>query len=166
MVAFGLVLCVPARGESEGTRLGSGAFVQASGTNVTVITSERLEFDYKRYIAVFEENVVVVDPRVRIETDHLVVCFDGTNDVKSVTALGNVRIRSEDKRGYCRKAVYVARTGEVVMTGDAKLHRSKDSVMGDLITFWLDEERMKCTPGRLIIYPKESQGAGRPAVAR
>jgi len=131
----------------------AGGAEQALGTNSTVITGERLEFDYKRYIAVFEENVVVEDPQIRIESDRLTVCFDGTNDVKSVTALGRVRMKSEDKRATCDKAVYLASSGEVIMTGSATLHRDKDYVSGERIIFWIDEDRMECTPGRLIIHP-------------
>lgn len=127
----------------------------ANGNGMTEITSAELTYDYKRSIAVFETDVVVVDPQVRIASDTLTVLFDGTNQIKSVTALGNVRIRSDGKRATCRKAIYIAATGEVILTGDAKLMRGTDSVMGQHITFWLNEERVVCKPGRLVIYPDE-----------
>ena len=60
------------------------------GDNKTVITSARAYFDYKRSIAVFTGDVNVVDPEVRIKSDKLTVIFDGSNDVSSVTAVGNV----------------------------------------------------------------------------
>lgn len=133
---------------------------------MTEITSEQLTYDYKRSLAVFETDVVVVDPQVRIASDTLTVLFDGTNQIKSVTALGNVRIQSDGKRATCRKAIYIAATGEVLLTGDAKLMRGTDSVMGEQITFWLNEERVVCKPGRLLIYPEgDASGSLRDAVA-
>lgn len=124
-----------------------------SETGATIITSGRLKYDYKRSIAIFENDVVVQDPQVRIESDTLTVLFGKTNEIRSATALGNVRIRSGDKTARCRKAIYIARTGEILLTGDAELHREKDSLAGDQITFWLHEERVFCKPGRLVFYP-------------
>jgi lipopolysaccharide export system protein LptA len=126
----------------------------------TVITSGQLTYDYKRSIAVFEENVVVQDPQVRIMSDTLTVLFDQTNEVKSVTALGNVRIESENRRARCRKAIYLARRGEIMLSGDAELQRDKDKLSGDQITYWLNEERVLCKPGRLVIYSDEDTSGG------
>jgi len=123
-------------------------------TKETVITSGQLTYDYKRSIAVFEEDVVVEDPQVRIESDTLTVMFDQTNDIKSVTSLGNLRISSENRRAQCRKAIYLARRGEILLNGDAKLYRDRDMLAGNQITFWLNEERVLCKPGRLVIHPQ------------
>lgn len=126
----------------------------------TEITSGQLTYDYKRSIAVFEHDVVVVDPQVRIESDTLTVLFGGTNEIKSVTALGNVRMFSEGRTAAARKAIYIAASGEILLTGDAKLSRANDTVEGDEITFWLNEERVLCKPGRLVIYPDENRSSG------
>lgn len=118
-----------------------------------VITSRRLTFDYKRSIAVFRENVILIDPRVKIESDRLNVLFDSADNIKSATALGNVRLRQEDKTAVCRKAVFLARTGEVILMGEPKLNRGNERLAGEMITFRLDEDRMTCERARLIIYP-------------
>lgn len=131
-----------------------------SGSQMTEITSGQLTYDYKRSIAVFEDDVVVVDPQVRIESDTLTVLFGSTNEIKSVTAMGNVTVRSDGKTAECRKAIYIAATGEILMTGNAKLTRANDTVMGNQITFWLNEERVLCKPGHLVIYPDEEQSDG------
>ena len=128
-----------------------------SATGMTVITSNELSYDYKRSIAVFEDNVVVEDPQVRIESDTLTVLFGKTNELKSATALGNVRISSGDKRATCRKAIYIASTGEILLNGDAQLFRRNDSLSGDQITFWINEERVLCKPGRLVIFPDKER---------
>jgi len=129
-------------------------------SGMTEITSDQLTYDYRRSIAIFEDNVVAVDPQVRIESDTLTVLFGSTNEIKSVTALGNVKIRSEGKTAECRKAIYIAATGEILLTGNAKLTRANDSVMGDQITFWLNEERVLCKPGHLVIYPDKERSGG------
>jgi len=124
-------------------------------TTNTVITSGRLTFDYKRYIAVFEEDVVAVDATMKLNCDKMTVLFDNENEVKSLSAVGNVRIVSEGRTGTCRKAIYLAKTGELVMAGDASMSRGRDTVSGNRITIWLNDDRMICEPGRLVIYPSE-----------
>lgn len=126
----------------------------------TVITANRLSFDYERYSAVFEENVVVSDPQIRMESDKLNVLFDGEDNVKSVTAMGNVRLRYEDKTGSCGRAVYLANKGQIVLAESAVLRRGRDAVMGEKITVWIGEDRMLCEPGRLVIFPQRKTGQG------
>ena len=137
----------------------SAGFAQEEGTNKTVVTADRLTYDYKKNTAVFESHVIVIDPRMRIESDELRIIFNKTNDVKSVTAVGNVHLTSEDKTATCNRAIYLAETGEVVLTGNAKLKRSRDTVTGDSITFFLDQDRVVVEGGtQLMIFPDQNQG--------
>lgn len=112
-------------------------------SNKTVVTAKQLSYDYKRSIADFDGDVVVVDPQVRLKADKMTIIFDKTNEVKSITSLGNVVIDSEDKRATCDKAVYIAKTGEVIMTGNAKLTKGEDVVTSERITFFLNDETVK-----------------------
>lgn len=136
-------------------------WVQAApeATNKTTITSDRLTYDYKRSIAVFEGNVVATDPQMRMSADKLTVIFDKTNDVKSITAVGHVTMKTEDKTANCEKAVYVAKTGEILMTGNAKLTRGSDVVTGEQINFNLNDEKVHFERGtdqqvKLVITPQ------------
>jgi lipopolysaccharide transport protein LptA len=133
---------------------------QESATNQTTITSKTLDFDYGRMIAVFKDDVVVVDPQLRMECDQLTVLFERTNDIKSITAVGNVRVRQQDKTATAKKGIYLAREGKVILLGDATLIRGADTVKGDEITFWINENRMICRPGFLSITPSNRGGAG------
>lgn len=128
---------------------------EPSGSNRTVITSDRLRYDYKRQIAVFEGNVLVQDPEVDMRADRLIVVFEHDNNIKSVTASGNVVMWQEDRVGFCEKAIYIALGGEITLYQNARLHRGMDSVRGEKITFWVDQERMICEPGHLTIYARE-----------
>lgn len=141
------------------TVLCSVGLAQDEGTNRTVVTADRLMFDYKKYTAVFESHVIVVDPRMRIESDELKIIFSKTNSVKSITASGNVRLRSEDKTATCTRAVYLAETEEVVLTGNARLNRGRDTITGEIIKFFLDEDRVVVEGGtQLTVFPDQTQG--------
>lgn len=135
----------------------SGAFAENEGGK-TVITAERMTLDYQRYIAVFEDNVVVSDPQIRMRSDRLNVLFDGQDSVKAISAVGNVHLEHDGKKGKCGKAVYVSKTGEILLLGDAELRSGRDTLTGDRITVWLGEDRMVCEPGRLVIFPEEGKG--------
>jgi lipopolysaccharide transport protein LptA len=147
----------------ETNRAATAAWSDTESTAVvgaTVVTSKRLTFDYARMIARFERNVRVRDPRYTLYAKKLTVLFTSTNTVKSVTALGNVRMTQADKRATCNKAVYLARSGDVILSGEATVSRERDIVRGDVITFNLYSEKMTSTPGHLQIYPDEGSGGG------
>jgi lipopolysaccharide transport protein LptA len=122
-------------------------------TNQTVITSRHLLFDYRRSIAMFEGDVVVVDPQMRIFSDRLIAVFGESNNVQTVTALDNVRIFTGDRQGTCERAIYRVPLGEVLLTGSPVLWREKDVLKGDRITFWTDREVVLCEPGELTLSP-------------
>jgi len=126
----------------------------------TKITSKTLEFDYKRYIAIFKGNVEVDDAQVNIKGDEMRVFFDGTNSIKAVTALGNVRIKQVDKTATCSKAIYTAVDGQIVMTGKVLLNSEGSTINGDRIVIWTNEERMICEPATLVILPSNRAGQG------
>ena len=133
----------------------AAAMAQLGDANKTVIQADRLNYDYKRLTAVFEDHVHISDPRFKIDSDELRIIFSRTNEVRSVTAIGNVTLVTEDKTGTCRKAVYLTETEEVVLTGDARLTRGKDTVTGDRITFYLNEDRVVVEGGtQLVIVPE------------
>jgi lipopolysaccharide export system protein LptA len=124
----------------------------------TVITSESLVFDYGRSTCVFEGNVVVTEPRVKLECQKLYVFFDATNNVDSVVASESVKVTQSEKVGTCDKAVYTAKTGAIVMTGNAKLKRERDTLEGDEIKIFVNSEKVMCTPGRLVFFPSSIEG--------
>jgi lipopolysaccharide export system protein LptA len=144
--------CVLAAGEAR--KPAAALVATAAGTNGTVITAQKLTYDYKRSIAVFEGDVVVVDPQMRMTADKMIVVFEGTNSVKTLTAQGNVHITSEDREATCTTAVYKNLGGEVIMTGTPLLKRGRDTLTGDKITFWINEERVVSEPGVLTIFPE------------
>ncbi len=120
----------------------------------TTITSERIEFDYKEFVAVFDENVKVDNPQFFLTADRVVIFLEGTNQVRQIMALGHVTLTNDQRVASCEKAVYTRLSGQVVMTGSAVLRRAGDHVSGDRITIWLDDERMEVSPGHFVIAPE------------
>ena len=125
---------------------------KAAASGGTEITSRRMEFEYKESVILFEEDVHVKDPQYELRADRVLVFLDGTNDVKQVRAMGNVEVRSEDRRATCSQAVYTHADGKIVMTGnDAMLSKGDDKIWGKQITIWVNDERMECFPARVVL---------------
>ena len=128
----------------------------AQPEDLTVITSDRLTFDYQKHFALFETNVVVVDPQIKILSDKMTVLFDEKSKAQSIKAEGNVYIVQDDKKAKAANANYEVDTGKIVLTGSPQVTRGKDILTGDTITFWRDQNKMICEPrARLVIYPSE-----------
>lgn len=121
-----------------------------------VITAARIEFDNKEGVILFDENVLVDDEQFVMRSDRLLVFMEGTNDVQQIMAVGHVSITNQNRTASCEKAVYTKKDGQIVMTGNARLMRQGDEggeVTGNRITFWLDDERMEVSPGRVVLPP-------------
>ena len=121
-----------------------------------VITANRIEFDNKEGVILFDENVLVDDERFVMRSDRLLVFMEGTNDVQQIMAVGRVSITNQNRSASCEKAVYTKKDGQIVMSGNARLMRQGDEggeVTGNRITFWLDDERMEVSPGRVVLPP-------------
>lgn len=135
--------------------------VEGVGSTNTVITSKTLIFDYHRKFAYFEEDVTVRDPQVNMTSDRLTVTFEGTNQVKTATAHGNVHAVGEDAEAKCEKVVYMAEQSKIIMTGDAVVTSDRNRLNGDKITFWIDENRMTSQPGHLFVPEKDTNTPSR-----
>lgn len=125
---------------------------------VTVITSESLVYDSENQSAVFETDVLVTDPDMKLQADKLMVKFDEDNQINYIQADGNVYIEQADKKAWSESASYDLESGKVVLVGDPLIQQGRDMLQGDRITFWRDESRMVCEPNaRLIINNQSTQ---------
>jgi lipopolysaccharide export system protein LptA len=129
---------------------------EQAADDVTVITSDRLTFDYSKQYALFDGNVIVTDPEMKLTSDKLTVRFSEENDVETIIAEGNVRIWQADKVATGGHAKYEVASGRIQLTRDPKVRRGKDLLEGTTITFWRDENKMVCEPqARLVIFPEK-----------
>lgn len=127
-----------------------------SSSEVTVITSERLTFDYLKQYALFEKDVVVVDPQMKIFADKMTVRFDDNNKARNIKAEGNVVIVQADKRARAAEAEYKVDTGEITLQGEPMVMSGKNIMTAEVIRYWRDDNRMEGKPNsRLVIYSED-----------
>ena len=110
-----------------------------------VITSERMELDYKEtnaMVIAFDENVRVTDPQYTMTADRMLVFLEGTNQIRRIIAVGHVDVAQPDKHATCEKAVYEHATGEIVLTGNPVLNRGADRVVGARIIVYQNDQRV------------------------
>jgi lipopolysaccharide export system protein LptA len=130
------------------------------GTSNLPITvkSNNLTADNKGKTAVFTGKVVAKQGDVTIFCDKLTVYYGNTQgEVDKIEADGNVRIVQENRTGLASHAVYESKQGRITLTGgNPKVMQGADTVTGEVITYFIDDERSSVTGGRVeaVIHPK------------
>jgi lipopolysaccharide export system protein LptA len=131
---------------------------KASSNQPITIKSNELSADNKGKTAVFTGKVVAKQGDVTIFSDRMTVYYGAIQgDVDKIEADGNVRIVQENRTGIASHAVYDSREGKIVLTGgNPKVTQGADTVSGELITYFIDDERSSVTGGRVeaTIHPK------------
>jgi len=152
------------------------ATVGGTATNdPTVVTSDRMQTDYANNVGTFEGNVVVIDPRITVRSDKMVVFFGGTNNIVSggtnsarsvqrIVATGGVVINQDKKKATSDHADYTTADDKVVLTLNPKVEGPEGTVTGKKITIWHGSQKMDVEADttdtnrtRLIIYPEEQR---------
>ncbi|MDP8234481.1 MAG: LPS export ABC transporter periplasmic protein LptC [Candidatus Saelkia tenebricola] len=89
----------------------------------TIITSSGpLEVDYIENVAVFKEDVHIVDRRGELFCDTLIVYFDAEEkSIIKAHAKGNVSLRRGQSWTYSKEAIYDVKEGKVSLLGRPKL---------------------------------------------
>ena len=90
------------------------------GKPFTRITSDILNFDYgTNRVAIFEGNVVAVDPQLTLWCRKMVVFFgEKGSEVVRIEATLDVKMRQASKEAFGDKAVYTRDTANLVLTGN------------------------------------------------
>ncbi len=89
----------------------------------TVITCDgSLEVDYKRYISYFNKNVIIEDKEGKIYADKVIAYIDPKEKkISKAIAKGNVKIEHKQNVSYCKKAIYLADKGKIVLIGKPRV---------------------------------------------
>ena len=126
----------------------------------TVITSDgNLLMDYAAQTAVFSHNVRGRNSRGSLDSNRLVIFFaeDGQT-VKTVEAIGNVKVDMGGRTGGADKLLYYPQEGRTVLLGSAAVRIGEDSVRGEEITFFLDRDEIEVKTAReLRIVPPQKR---------
>ena len=136
-----------------------GRSLEAS-PNATVITSDKLTFDYIKKFALFENNVVVNDPRMQLSANRLTIVFTEDGGAQTIKAEGKVLLTQDDKKARADVATYDVVSGRIVLAGGPpQVMQGRNILEGEVITFWRDQQRVECQPrARLVIYTEEMGG--------
>ncbi|KAF1077813.1 lipopolysaccharide transport periplasmic protein LptA [Halodesulfovibrio sp. MK-HDV] len=133
----------------------TAAMAAPAGDDVKV-TSEKMTYSADGQTVVFTGNVIVKHPEadmwankvtVYLQSDKNAEKSDATGDVnpgkiEKIVSEGNVRIKMEqNRRGTCDVATYTLKDELLVMTGSPKLSEGKNTIAGNVIKFWVKENR-------------------------
>ena len=134
-----------------------------SNLPITIKSSE-MAADNKGKTAIFTGKVVAKQGDVTIYADRLTINYsDKKNDVEKIEADGNVRIIQENRIGTAFHAVYESTQGRITLTGNPKVTQGTDTMSGNIITYFMDDERSEVSsgPGRpveVLIHPATKKG--------
>ena len=152
VVAAGLGAGLPARAALED----DGRSLEAS-PNATVVTADKLTFDYIKKFALFENNVLVNDPRMQLSANRLTIIFTEDGGAQTIKAEGKVLLTQGDKKARADVATYDVVSGRIVLAGGPpQVMQGRNILEGEVITFWRDQQKVECKPrARLVIYTDE-----------
>jgi len=117
------------------------------------ITSDRLVSEAKSNTAEFIGNVRATQGNTVITADRLKIYLNrdpgkkergmGKDSIKKIVADGNVTIKMDDIVAVTDRAVYIAKTDVLILTGtSSKITSEKNSITGDKITLYRADDRM------------------------
>lgn len=93
---------------------------QAQNTQDIEIQADRFVVRESENQSEFSGNVIVTQTDMKVWSDRVIVHTgeDGTSDIKSYEAIGNVKIQGETQTATGQRAVYDPETRILVLTGD------------------------------------------------
>lgn len=152
VLAAGLVAGRPARAAMAD----DGQSLEAS-PDATVVTADKLTFDYIQKFALFENNVQVNDPRLQLSANRLTIVFTEDGGAQTIKAEGKVLLTQGDKKARADVATYDVVSGKIVLAGGPpQVMQGRNILEGEVITFWRDEQRLECKPkARLVVYSED-----------
>lgn len=130
-----------------------------SNLPITIKSSE-MTADNKGKTAVFTGNVVAKQGDVTMFADKVIINYgDHKGEVEKIEADGNVRIIQDNSLGTASHAVYESRAGRMTLTGNPRVMQGKDTISGEIITYYVDEDRSVVTGGASVtIQPSTRKG--------
>lgn len=160
MSALGLALCCL-------TAAAAAAAPQtpahAAGKDLPIhINSDSMTYDTDKNIVVFQGNVEVERENFRLWSAVLTLYLkkadhpDGkdqtnqameTGDLDHIVAEKNVRFTYNTQNGTAQKATYTTDTGLLVLEGDPVVHDGENSVTGERIRYYMNENRSEVDGG-------------------
>jgi lipopolysaccharide export system protein LptA len=175
---------VPVLGADGATSAPTGGLVDAAGLGKSkepiVVTSDRLEYDYKSNVVVYHGGVQATQGRLKITSDTLTVTFadgragtaapqgglalgTGSARLREIVAAGTVRIEDGTRWATGGRAVFDQANRTLVLSENPMLHDGANEVGGDRVIVYLDEDRSVVEGGRkrvkAVLHPDREEKA-------
>lgn len=126
------------------------------------IVSDTMEgFDKEKYVF-FKGSVVAKQDDLYIYSDTMEAFMSAdTNEIEKANAKGNVRIIKQNRTATCEEAFFDNLKGEIILKGNAVVTSGKDKVEGDVVTYYVNEDRAvvtaeKSKKAKVTIYPQKN----------
>lgn len=136
-----------------------------------VITSNRMEGDFKSGIITFLDEVKVVRGEMVLYADRVELYpRERGKEIDKVVATGHVRVLDGSRSASSDRVEYIDASEILILTGNAKVSDGQNTITGPLIRVFLREERTEVEGDRgerprFLFYPdeskKEGQGGGK-----
>ena len=131
---------------------GASFSIQAAENNeiqkITRITSDRMEMDWSKNIAIFIGNALLVDEDGRVEADRMEVFLvaseedENKEDIEKVIAIGSVKITTPERRTKSGKAVFHKKEDILILYDNPEVWQKGTCFTGGRITFDLTKDTM------------------------
>ena len=134
-----------------------------SGLPITV-KSDELAADNKGKTAIFTGKVIAKQGDITIYADKITINYGAAKgEVDRIEAQGSVRIVQQNRIGIASNAIYHSREGRIILTGNPKVVQGTDTLSGETITYFIDEDRSVVTGGvnkrvEAVIQPPPRKG--------
>lgn len=146
---------------------------KAEGELPTTITASKMRYDANKQQVVFEGNVKVRRPDFNLDSNKLTIFFQkkaqakaapaekapnekatddplstmGAGDIDKLIAEGKVLMVRDGREGTCEKITYYVPKELIVMEGSPVLKEKDNSVAGQVINFYVKENRSEVLGG-------------------
>jgi lipopolysaccharide export system protein LptA len=108
------------------------------------IRSEEMTVDFEGQKIVFKGEVKVLQADFSLTAGEVTAVFgESADDIKSIVAAGDVKIRKADKMAWGERAIYDREDASILLTGSPVLKQGRNFIKGQEIQFSLDEDRME-----------------------
>ena len=123
------------------------------------VSSERMTFDSRTRIFIFEEKVRILRCAMTILCDRLQVINDASDkNIERIVATGNVRFQQGTRSAVAERADYFESGQRLVLTGNPRVWdtQENDELTGEEIVLLLQEEKALVKQARVLFHPRKT----------
>lgn len=137
-------------------------------SNPISITSDSMEAQPATNKVTFKGNVVAKQKDMTISSHELTANYsDNGKELIEILATGNVRVTQQDRIAVADRALFLNTERKIVLTGKPKVWKGNDTISGNKIIYYLDENRTVVEGGqervRATIHPRKEEPIANPA---